>query len=137
MYEDLYFSIRYSLHSSIEVCLFCTMYADVRVRHIYHPYLVRPTIFYPRYTSGLDYVSYVSPVERVDFQKVLPRYYLSSSQTRDSGLGPSFEEIPYFSPIEEEKEGAARRRPAREQPHFPYKNSFKECIKDWHIDVLV
>jgi len=113
------------------------MYANVRVRHIYHPYLLRPTIFYPQYTSGLDYVSYVSPVERVAFQKVLPRYYLSSSQTRDSGLGPFFEKIPYFSPIEEEKEGAAHRRSTREQPHLLYKKSFKECIKDWHIDVLV
>ena len=113
------------------------MYSDIRVRHIYNPYLLRPTIFYPRYTSGLDYVSYVSPIERVAFQKVLPRYWLSSSQTRDSGLGPFFEKIPYFSRTEEEKEGAALRRPAGEKHHPPYKRSFKECITGWHIDVLV
>ncbi|KPJ87551.1 MAG: hypothetical protein AMS17_08220 [Spirochaetes bacterium DG_61] len=82
-------------------------------------------------------MSYVSPVERVAFQKVLPRYWLSSSQTRDSGLGPFFEKIPYFSRAEEEKEEAALKKPAGEKYHPPYKRDFKEYITGWHIDVLV
>lgn len=112
------------------------MYSDIRLRHIYLPYRLRPTIFYPRYTSGLDYVSYVSPVERVAFQKVLPRYRLSSSQTRDTGLGPFFEKIPYFSRMEEDKEGAALGGPAGEKHYPSYKRSYKEYITSWHIDVF-
>ena len=111
------------------------MYSDIRIRHIYHPILIRPTIFYPRYTSGYDYVSSVTPVERVAFQKVLPRYWLSSSQTRDSGLGPFFEKISYRS--REEKEVAVPGKPTGKKYHFPQKRGFREHLTGWHIDTLV
>ena len=121
----------------IAVCLLCKMYPDIRIRHIYHPYLLRPTVFYPRYTSGYDYVCYVSPVEKVAFQKVLPRYWLSSSQTRDSGLGPFFEKIPSFSREEEAEEEVTPGKLAGEKYHPPHKRDFKEYLTGWHIDVLV
>ena len=104
------------------------MYSYIRRGHIYHPFLLRPTVFYPRYTSGYDYVSCVAPVERVTFQKVLPRYRLSARQARDSGLGPFFEKIPYHSRKGEAEEEAPE-KPHREKYRFPHKLDFKEHLK--------
>jgi hypothetical protein len=75
----------------------------------------------------LDYVSYVSPVERVAFQKVLPRYMLSTSQTRDTGLGPLLERI-----LETEL-----RKPLGEKYRLPHRRHFQEHLTEWHIDVQV
>lgn len=113
------------------------MYSDIRIRRINYPYLVRPTIFYPRYTSGYDYVSYVSPVEMVAFQKVLPRYWLSSNQTRDTGLGPFFERIQYPSWVEEDEEEKPSRNSIGKTHHPPCRRLLKEYLTAWHIDVLV
>jgi hypothetical protein len=112
------------------------MRSDIRIRNIYHPYLLRPTVFYPRYTSGYDYVSYVSPVESVAFQKVLPRYRLSSSQTRDTGLGPFFEKIAYPSRAEKVKDEAAPGKHPGEKYYPSRKKYFKGYVTAWHVDVL-
>jgi len=55
------------------------------------------TIFYPRYDSGNDRVDRVARVQAVQFQPVLPRYELSTSETRRLGLGPMFAPIPEVS----------------------------------------
>jgi hypothetical protein len=113
------------------------MYQETQIRYIHKPRLLWPTRFYPQYTSGLDYVSYVSPVERVAFQKVLPRYMLSTSQTRDTGLGPLLERIQYFScPEEVEVETEFRKTPG-EKHRLPYRRHFQEYLTNWHIDVQV
>jgi hypothetical protein len=85
----------------------------------------------------LDYVSYVSPVERVAFQKVLPRYMLSTSQTRDTGLGPLLERIPYSSHPEEVVEEIKIRKPLGEKYRPPHRKHFQEYLTKWHIDVQV
>ena len=53
----------------------------------------RMTNFYPLYDGDNDQVDSVSAVKGVAFQKVIPRYRLSTSETRDQGTGPAFEEI--------------------------------------------
>jgi hypothetical protein len=113
------------------------MSTDSQLPYVRGPRYFWPTRFYPQYTSGLDYVSYVSPVERVAFQKVLPRYMLSTSQTRDTGLGPSMERIAYSSSVEEvEADAAPKQRPGAGH-RFPRGKHFQEYLTDWHIDVLV
>jgi hypothetical protein len=110
---------------------------ESKVSHVHRPRYFWPTRFYPQYTSGLDYVSYVSPVEPVAFQKVLPRYMLSTSQTRDAGLGPSLERVAYASYVEEvEAEAESTKRPGAGKRCSRGKH-FQEYLTDWHIDVLV
>ncbi|MGQ9615217.1 MAG: hypothetical protein ACUVWJ_02325 [Spirochaetota bacterium] len=70
------------------------MEPDIRIRRIPRNSLVRPTNFYPNYGEGFDRVSPIYPVRRTAFQRVLQRYRLSSTLTRDSGLGPRVETIP-------------------------------------------
>lgn len=113
------------------------MYSDTQIIYIYKPRLLWPTRFYPQYTSGLDYVSYVSPVERVAFQKVLPRYMLSTSQTRDTGLGPLLERIQYSSHPEEVEVETEFRKPLGEKYRPPHRRHFQEYLSEWHIDVQV
>ncbi|NBF40008.1 MAG: hypothetical protein GVY14_06290 [Spirochaetes bacterium] len=48
------------------------------------------TNFYPTYGDANDQVDRVLPVRRTIFQRVIPRYRLSTSETRDQGLGPAF-----------------------------------------------
>ena len=60
--------------------------------------LVKPSVyrisnFYPLYGSDNDQVDRVSAVKPPTFQKIIPRYRLSTSETRDQGTGPVFEEI--------------------------------------------
>ena len=57
---------------------------------------IRPTNFYPLYDEANDQVDRVSSIRAVAFQRVLPRYRLSTSETRDQGTGPGIEEIPVF-----------------------------------------
>jgi hypothetical protein len=113
------------------------MYPDTEIRYVYTPRVVWPTRFYPQYTSGLDYVSSVSPVERVAFQKVLPRYMLSTSQTRDTGLGPLLERIQYSSHPEEVEVEKEFRKPPGEAHRPQYRRHFQEYLTNWHIDVRV
>jgi hypothetical protein len=48
------------------------------------------TNFYPTYGDANDQVDRILPVRRTIFQRVIPRYRLSTSETRDQGLGPAF-----------------------------------------------
>jgi hypothetical protein len=52
------------------------------------------TNFYPTYGPANDQVDPVLPVRRTIFQRVVPRYRLSTSETRDEGVGPLFNQIP-------------------------------------------
>ena len=52
---------------------------------------VRTTNFYPRYGGANDQVDPISAVHPVYFQRVIPRYRLSTSETRDLGVGPVFD----------------------------------------------
>lgn len=52
------------------------------------------TNFYPLYNGANDQVDAVVRVQPVQFQRIFPRYELSTSETRDLGLGPMFADIP-------------------------------------------
>ena len=57
------------------------------------------TNFYPTYVdNNRDKVTPASPTFRTDFQKVIPRYDLSMTETRDKGTGPTFLETSYQNP---------------------------------------
>ena len=49
------------------------------------------TNFYPRYGAANDQVDPIIRVQPIQFQRVVPRYRLSTSETRDQGLGPIFD----------------------------------------------
>ena len=49
--------------------------------------------FYPLYGENNDQVDRIQRVQAAAFQKVLPRYRLSTSETRDQGTGPMLEEV--------------------------------------------
>ena len=49
------------------------------------------TNFYPRYGAANDQVDPVLGVYPIYFQRVIPRYRLSTSETRDLGVGPIFD----------------------------------------------
>jgi len=68
--------------------------AYVGARRTATVHAARLTNFYPLYDGANDQVDRVLPVRRTIFQRVLPRYELSTSETRDQGLGPTFIEIP-------------------------------------------
>ena len=54
------------------------------------------TNFYPTYVdNNRDKVRPTSATYRTDFQKVIPRYELSMTETRDKGTGPTFLETSY------------------------------------------
>jgi hypothetical protein len=66
------------------------------------PSSARLTNFYPLYGAANDQVDRVLRVQPVQFQRVIPRYRLSTSETRDQGLGPMFAgipETPAFAPV--------------------------------------
>jgi hypothetical protein len=58
---------------------------------------MRYTNFYPLYGGANDQVDPVSRVQPVLFQGVIPSYRLSTSETRDLGVGPMFKEGPSAS----------------------------------------
>jgi hypothetical protein len=58
---------------------------------------LRYTNFYPLYNQANDQVDPVLRVQPVQFQRVIPRYRLSTSETRDLGVGPMFTEVPLVS----------------------------------------
>lgn len=58
------------------------------------------TNFYPLYDSDDDRVEAIQPISGVLFQRVLPHYEISSTETRDSGLGPVFDAEPQILPVE-------------------------------------
>lgn len=63
------------------------------VRRVGAPLL---TNFYPRYNAANDQVDPIIRVQPVAFQRVIPRYDLSTSETRDTGLGPAFIANPWL-----------------------------------------
>ena len=73
------------------------------------------TNFYPLYDGANDQVDPVIPVRRAFFQRVIPRYRLSTSETRDEGLGPDFIYAPAYPP----SGPAARHAAAGREPASP------------------
>jgi hypothetical protein len=59
---------------------------------------VRQTGYYPLYDGENDQIDPVARVGRARFQRVVPRYRLSSSETSDTGLGPTFYDVPVYGP---------------------------------------
>jgi len=51
------------------------------------------THFYPNYDDGNDQVDPITPIRRTAFQKVLPYYEISTSETRDEGYGPAMDGV--------------------------------------------
>jgi hypothetical protein len=66
---------------------------DVGARPGFRRGYLLPTNFYPAYDGANDQVDRITPVARIRFQRVLPRYRLSTSETRDLGLGPALESL--------------------------------------------
>ena len=57
------------------------------------------TNFHPQYSDGgHDRVTAIVSTRPTGFQKVLPNYDMSMSETRNTGLGPMFNEPPYQRP---------------------------------------
>ena len=52
---------------------------------------VYKTNFYPRYGAANDQVDRILAIHPIYFQRVIPRYRLSTSETRDLGVGPVFD----------------------------------------------
>lgn len=68
-----------------------------------HPFI------YLRAVDNAAYVSSVTPrgaglMGSVRFQRIIPRYRLSASDTNDSGLGPAFYDVPVYAPNREQAE---------------------------------
>jgi len=78
----------------------------------------KPTTFYPLYDGANDQVDRVTPVRRAFYQAVLPRYQLSTSETRDLGTGPGLEEISYnvYAPRHAEPQRTNGSPPGKLQP---------------------
>ncbi|MBF0288324.1 MAG: hypothetical protein HQM14_10945 [SAR324 cluster bacterium] len=80
----------------------------------------RVTTFYPQYSEGRDRVEPIRSVFPTMFQEVIPRYNLSATDTRDEGVGPMFEEVPYAVPRYRRKASLLRSpsvRPAKRRKH--------------------
>ena len=54
-----------------------------------------PTNFYPGGDGERGGIDPIAPIGRVRFQRIIPRYELSTAETRESGLGPSLERSAY------------------------------------------
>jgi hypothetical protein len=94
---------------------------------------IRQTGFYPLYDGENDQVDAVGPVRGVRFQRVIPRYRLSASETNDSGLGPAFYETPVYV-------GGGRRDSRGGGPETapPTAGSLRPVLPAWkgrHIDL--
>ena len=80
---------------------------------------LRYTNFYPLYNGANDQVDPVLRVQPVQFQRVLPRYRLSTSETRDQGVGPMFTEVPAMRMRREEQPGITRQAGAGSRTSAP------------------
>jgi hypothetical protein len=49
------------------------------------------TNFYPSYSAANDQVDPILRIHPIYFQRVIPRYRISTSETRDLGVGPVFD----------------------------------------------
>lgn len=74
------------------------MSEEKKRRRVQHWNTRRVTDFYPQYGEGRDAVTAVSAVRGTQFQRVYARYNLSTTETRDSGMGPMFDETRYGYP---------------------------------------
>lgn len=68
------------------------------------------TNFYPTYDGANDQVDRVTPVRRAFFQRVIPRYQISTSETRDEGVGPAFFDSGTTRPLRERRPDSPRPR---------------------------
>jgi len=84
----------------------------------------RVTTFYPQYGEGRDVVEAIRPVYVTQFQQVIPRYNLSATDTRDDGVGPTFEEVPYDRPFYRRK-----KKPTQTLARKPSKKHRKQKIR--------
>ena len=57
----------------------------------FDPYRYKPTHFYPGGPDDGNALEAISPLKGVRFQRVLPNYEISTTETRESGLGPALE----------------------------------------------
>ncbi len=55
------------------------------------------TNFYPGYGDSDGRLDRIEPIAAVSMQRILPRYDLSTSRTRTTGLGPALLEGPAFA----------------------------------------
>ena len=60
-------------------------------RIMFDPYRYKPTHFYPGGPDDGNALEAISPLKGVRFQRVLPNYEISTTETRESGLGPALE----------------------------------------------
>lgn len=96
----------------------------------YRPVL---TNFYPGYDGANDQVDRITPLFPVAFQRVIPRYRLSTSETRDLGTGPGFIYAP--GPVD----STTPRRPLQSESGAPaggYRQAPLESYKGTRIDFL-
>jgi|TARA_B100001093_G_scaffold491446_1_gene531497 hypothetical protein len=99
------------------------MVAQIKKKRKQTPWhrLVGTTNFYPQYLDGArDRVTPIAPVQPNEFQRVEPRYQLSMSETRDTGLGPMFLEVEYPTP-EQRTNGAVNAKQSGEEPEPLFK----------------
>jgi hypothetical protein len=73
------------------------MQSQIQSRAAAYQNPLRYTNFYPLYGGANDQVDPVRRVQPVLFQGVIPGYRLSTSETRDLGVGPMFKEGPSVS----------------------------------------
>ncbi len=100
------------------------------------------TGFYPLYNGANDQVDPVSSIARSAFQRVIPRYRLSSSETRDTGLGPAFYDVPVYRSISasrpDRQAGAELERASADTIHGSATTMRKPPVHDWqgrHVDI--
>lgn len=63
-----------------------------RSRRRFYTYPI--TNFYPGYSNSVGRLDRIAPISSVRMQRVLPRYQMSTEQTRTSGLGPPLIDYP-------------------------------------------
>jgi hypothetical protein len=111
--------------------------ANVARRVVPEMQTARLTNFYPTYDGANDQVDRIVPVRRAFFQRVVPRYRLSMSETRDQGLGPRFLDTHVSAPrkaerLEPHQAGSA----AHDRPSEPPRTTvFREDYRGRYVDV--
>ncbi len=67
---------------------------DNRARRRQRWYTYPITNFYPGYSNSVGRLDRIAPISSVRMQRVLPRYHMSTEQTRTSRLGPPLIDYP-------------------------------------------
>ncbi len=100
------------------------------------------TNFYPQYNSLNDRVEAIQPIMPGFFQSIIPRYNLSTSETRDMGLGPVFDadlDQIILSSVSKAKMNKGIQQNPLEEPsvsRFQHRMS-QESGKGYFVDFLV